>query len=723
MAVITVPKLSLNQFYMLVILTVLSITNSYYISNQIISIIVTLLLIYITGYRIQDLFVSRNTPKPHYYISIPITTGIVALYIFGLLLNLVNLFNISHIYYLFYFIDYILCRLVFKKNPYKLEIESKIIHVNLNNIIYSFLIIAILSLTFSIGYYNYTIHVIFIWLYYLLLVLLMVYNFIVNKKKSSQLFFSLIIIAFSLCYTFLNRGVTLIGRTDINKELFIANHTITTRYWNPNEFKDNYNTVLSITILPTVLFFITGLNPEALFGTISPIFLSFFIHGSIRIFRKVNKNISSSAIYSLFTIEISFISFSHQMSNAFRQTVALLFFISLIVYIYECAEINQKPNYYFVILLFLGLVSSHWGVTIFSFVIIVPAYLLYLFSQKKKLIEKRNLRVIILIIVLFSFFICWYVLVSKNLIYFIQHIFKTICEFVENPILLIELYKQDPILARLLPVYKSISIELLIISNLCIVIFYIYLILSSTFRVLKSKKLSFSFYISIFIFSVIVAMLIFPLLSVYYSPVRIFYQFYPFLIASYSPKMRFRKVKMKRIPMKRFHPLIKNFFMYSFIISFFLIQQGIPIAIEYNDPSNIPTSLGETYNLLFDNKGDEAWKWVITNYDLKAISWLQEHKQCTIFLDSPRFFQVYSRVNWTNPINTKEYNVRISLLFSNFSNVMKKGDIVFISSQNLASGFFYFFGKTENQPISLLNPILKHLTLIYNDTTLIYEYK
>ena len=114
--------------------------------------------------------------------------------------------------------------------------------------------ILILSLILGEIDYNYgEINIILVYLFFLATVLIMLF-YLQSKHKTRFLDVILIfIIAFSLAHLFISRGPTFVGRTDIHNEYLHAKFALTSINWDPNEFEENYNTIISITIFPMIL--------------------------------------------------------------------------------------------------------------------------------------------------------------------------------------------------------------------------------------------------------------------------------------------------------------------------------------------------------------------------------------------------------------------------------------------------------------------------------------
>ncbi|MGB9936890.1 MAG: DUF2206 domain-containing protein [Methanobacterium sp.] len=198
----------------------------------------------------------------------------------------------------------------------------------------------------------------------------------------------------------------LMGR-DIHKEFYCFQLTLNSFHWDMNSFYDTFNVCLSVTILPTIYYVLSNINPEyifklffALIGSISPLVL--FI---------ISKKYIGSKYAFYAALLFMFQAFFIGSLTTTKQVIAIFFFFLVIFVLFE-TEIKGITKKILFIILMLSIVFSHYAVAYITLAIVVPILLI---PFLKELITNRKLKFenfdVILLIAIFVFI--WYLLVAK----------------------------------------------------------------------------------------------------------------------------------------------------------------------------------------------------------------------------------------------------------------------------------------------------------------------
>lgn len=164
--------------------------------------------------------------------------------------------------------------------------------------------------------------------------------------------------SFALLLMYSMRSSHVLG-WDINSEYQVFQLTFGSGHWNPNNLIGNaeYNTCLSITILPTILANLLPVSPEYIFKFIFQIFFS-FLPAIVFIFSKRYFPSKASVLSSFVFMSQTW--FYEQMPALIRQEIALIFFGLALLAIFDISLKRRQQ-----IILFLSfsfaLVLSHYS--------------------------------------------------------------------------------------------------------------------------------------------------------------------------------------------------------------------------------------------------------------------------------------------------------------------------------------------------------------------------
>lgn len=151
-------------------------------------------------------------------------------------------------------------------------------------------------------------------------------------------------------------------------EFYFAKLVIDNNFWDMNSY-GNYNSVLSITILPSFIHFICNIDLTWIYKVIFPIFLSFIPLGVYSISHKYvsNKN-SFFAAYIFLTASEVYIG----LSVITKQLMAVFFLVLFFMVLFN-TDINNLKKTFLLIIFSFSLIVSHYGtayIIVFSLIFV-----------------------------------------------------------------------------------------------------------------------------------------------------------------------------------------------------------------------------------------------------------------------------------------------------------------------------------------------------------------
>jgi len=244
-----------------------------------------------------------------------------------------------------------------------------------------------------------------------MIAILFAFGIVSRKLLPAKLYPVLIfIVAVALLYhsSLLTMHVVSFG-SDAASEYFVAKTTFDAEKWNSivpywDELTGRVNAMLSVTILPTIYSKLLNLDMVWVFKILFPLIFAFVPIGLYQLWQNyVGKKY---ALLSTFLF-MSFSTFYTEMFGLNRQIVAELFFVLLLLVVFNE---KMKSSYRITCFTFLslGLVSSHYAIAeIFLFFM----FLLYVLSIIFKN-QRRRLTLGMLLLFL-SIMFAWYIYVSR----------------------------------------------------------------------------------------------------------------------------------------------------------------------------------------------------------------------------------------------------------------------------------------------------------------------
>lgn len=177
----------------------------------------------------------------------------------------------------------------------------------------------------------------------------------ISKHAYTRYIFSA---ALSLIFSFSLRSNYLNG-WDIHQEYLVFKLSAEKDFWTMDSFRDAYNACLSITILPTIIKNLTGVDSLSVFKVIYPFLLSVIPALCYSISRHFLSTRYSYAAAFIFLIQSQFI---NQMPALLRQGVAFIFFALMLDVVLTRDKSTSQSQLLFIIFS-VGMVLSHYSTT------------------------------------------------------------------------------------------------------------------------------------------------------------------------------------------------------------------------------------------------------------------------------------------------------------------------------------------------------------------------
>ncbi len=146
-----------------------------------------------------------------------------------------------------------------------------------------------------------------------------------------------------------------ISGVDSNLEYFVFQITKQKLFWSINNYRNAYNAMLSLTILPTILSNILKINDQFIFKLIFQIIFSFVPLIMLLVFRKFIKNNTLIFLGALF-----FIIQPYFIAIQMRQAIAFIFFSLLFLILLE-NDLRLSIHKLFFIVFGISMIVSHYS--------------------------------------------------------------------------------------------------------------------------------------------------------------------------------------------------------------------------------------------------------------------------------------------------------------------------------------------------------------------------
>ncbi|MCD1293716.1 hypothetical protein CUJ83_01735 [Methanocella sp. CWC-04] len=207
-------------------------------------------------------------------------------------------------------------------------------------------------------------------------------------KKAPDGLLSLFILSASasLLFMYSLRSFYLLG-FDIHGEYYAFEMTLANFHWSIENYNHIYNTCLSITILPTVLFSLLNIPGEYIYKLIFQILFSIMPFAVYLFFK--DKTGTRIAFLSAFFMMSHFM-FIYQMPSLLRQEISILLFI-LAMYILFTDRIKDKGGYALFTIFSAGTVVSHYTTSFIFVVLLLGTLFLSKYMQLNRINFDRNI--------------------------------------------------------------------------------------------------------------------------------------------------------------------------------------------------------------------------------------------------------------------------------------------------------------------------------------------
>jgi len=233
---------------------------------------------------------------------------------------------------------------------------------------------------------------------------------ILSKRFISPKLYTLTIFSVAIALLFHSSLISnYIYGTDIQMEYYTFKATQKNAYWNSTAYTDprfgRFNTMLSITILPTIYSNILNMDGTWILKIVFPLIFSFVPLG---LYKMWQTNLGrKTAFISVFFL-MSQMAFYTEMLGLTRQMTAELFFVLLFLVILN-EKLDSISNKVFFIIFSIALVVSHYAMSIIFFFLISVVWL-YMFLIKRKCKNLTLSLVLSFFVIMFS----WYIFTSAS---------------------------------------------------------------------------------------------------------------------------------------------------------------------------------------------------------------------------------------------------------------------------------------------------------------------
>ena len=236
-------------------------------------------------------------------------------------------------------------------------------------------------------------------------------------KKSSPTFFiiAVFVIAISLLYhaSLISTNVVSFG-SDISLEFFVFRTTQINAFWSPSVpflsdlIYGRYQSMLSITILPTIYSNLLGLNQSWTFKLIYPFIFSFV---PLALYSLWSRFIEKKYAFISAFLFMAFGTFYTEMLGLNRQIIAELFLVLLLIVIFN-KKLNPLSKTSCFLIFSFGLVTSHYGLAII-FLFLISCIFIYFRFVKLSNTTITPFMLVSLAVIMFA----WYVFTADSTVF------------------------------------------------------------------------------------------------------------------------------------------------------------------------------------------------------------------------------------------------------------------------------------------------------------------
>lgn len=355
--------------------------------------------------------------------------------------NLLIFFNISYL---------IFSIIIYKKNTFK----DKIFVINkkyLSNY-FPHVLISIIPLLAVVGanYLNNGGNDIFTMIMIFLIIILVFILTFFHKRLPGNIYpYALYVASVSILLMFSLRSHHIVNY-DANKEYELFQVTKNNLLWNFSSYPNDYNSSLSISILPSIISLISHINDEYIFKLIYQIIFAFIPLSIFILIRKYANQVIAFLCGFFFAIQPNYILV---LTGCIKQEIAMFFFTLCILLIFNDIIDNKLKKILFILFAF-SLVVSHYATTYITNILFFASCALLILIKKilnlktiklskfaKPIISNFNktkpVNSIFILVVIFSLTFFWYngiTTTGRSLFYKMKEIYTTISTRYDNDI-------------------------------------------------------------------------------------------------------------------------------------------------------------------------------------------------------------------------------------------------------------------------------------------------
>lgn len=528
-------------------------------------------------------------------------------------------------------------------------------------------ILSVAGAIFSNVYGNNLILLIMIFLISAIFVILTLF-----KKLPFSNYYPLIIfvIAISLLLQF-SLVSNYVHGNDTPAEYFVMSNTQTNSIWNQtgpypnNEYWGRLNSMLSITILPTIYSSVLNLNLTSTYMIIFPLL---FCLVPLVLFQTWRKYIGSKYAFIASFVFIAEPTFFTEMLGLTRQMIAEIFFV-LLIFILLKKNMKKIDRLFCFALFSFGLVVSHYALAeiflFFIFLTFAVNVLLQHFSRKLNINISLNL-VLLFFVIMFS----WYVFTSSSSVFdsfltFGQSVLNQLGDFA-NPASRGQTVLMGLGLTAPPTIWNSISRVFAYFIEAFIVIGFVGLILK---RVRNNYDRTYAL-LTTFSVILLAALIVVPGLAATMNMSR----FYHILLFFLAPLCVLGAGFISKLVFKRKKQILSMLLLATVLTAYFLFQTGIVYELTGSLSYSLPLNVNKFGSRLSNDYG------ILTEQDVTSAQWLSQH-------DNGGSSQVYA--GYLTPlIGYGAFNFpRLSAL-SNITET-KAGDFVYLGTLNNRYGLVF----------------------------------
>jgi uncharacterized membrane protein len=188
---------------------------------------------------------------------------------------------------------------------------------------------------------------------------LLVGTALVSRRLDDRLLATILYaVELALLWGFSLRGDGVYG-FDISREYYDLSATVSAGIWHTAHPGDAYGALLSVTIMPTELHFLSGVPALLIFKVVYPIVTALIPVGIYSLARTIMTKTWAFIAAALFVAQLPF---AEELPQLARQEIALILFLALLAVILD-SEMRRWPRWTLAALLSIAVVLSHYSTT------------------------------------------------------------------------------------------------------------------------------------------------------------------------------------------------------------------------------------------------------------------------------------------------------------------------------------------------------------------------